>query len=499
MLFNSIDFLLFFPLVVIIYYIIPQRTKYIWLLVASYYFYMNWNVKYALLLVSSTVVTYACSRLIDWVGVKVLNKKSADIYKKISLIGCLIINLGILFIFKYYGFFANSIGGLFQQLGIEARMPQYDIVLPVGISFYTFQALSYTIDVYRGEIYAEKNILKYALFVSFFPQLVAGPIERSKNLLKQLDKKGKCSSRQIKEGLFLMLWGYFLKIIIADRAAVIVDNVYNSGGKYGGWYLITATFLFAMQIYCDFAGYSTIAMGAAKILGINLMENFDAPYLSKSVSEFWHRWHISLSSWFKDYLYIPLGGNRKGRVRKYINLMIVFCVSGLWHGASWTFILWGGINGFFQVAEDVLKEIRSRFFSVSSNKKENRLGTNVLKVVVTFCLVDFAWIFFRADTMQTAINVVRSMVKARNIGIIFDGSLFELGLERFDVWILLIALLVLLLVDFAKYKGVCIRARILASEGWFQWGMIILSFWFILMLGIYGGDYDTSQFIYFQF
>ncbi|GFI01245.1 peptidoglycan O-acetyltransferase [Lachnospiraceae bacterium] len=499
MLFNSIDFLLFFPVVVMIYYIIPQRIKYIWLLAASYYFYMNWNVKYVLLLFSSTIVTYVCGRLIGGIEIKKIDKKRAEIYKKISLMGCLLINLGILFIFKYYGFFANSIGNLLIQLRIEARMPQYDIILPVGISFYTFQALSYTIDVYRGEIYAEKNFLKYALFVSFFPQLVAGPIERSKNLLKQLGKNGKCSSRQIKEGLFLMLWGYFLKIIIADRAAVIVDNVYNNVGIYGGWYLIAATFLFAMQIYCDFAGYSTIAMGAAKILGINLMENFDAPYLSKSVSEFWRRWHISLSSWFKDYLYISLGGNRKGKIRKYINLMIVFCVSGLWHGASWTFILWGGINGFFQVVEDVLKEIKNKFFSALPNRKENRLGTSILKTVVTFCLVDFAWIFFRADTMQTAIDVVRSMVQVRNMGIIFDGSLFELGLERYNVWILLIALLILLLADIVKYKGVCIRARILASEGWFQWGIIILSFWFILMLGIYGVDYDTGQFIYFQF
>lgn len=499
MLFNSIDFLLFFPVVVLIYYIIPQRIKYMWLLVASYYFYMNWNIKYVLLLFLSTIVTYTCSRLINTFNKKISNERKAEICKKISLKGCMVINLGILFIFKYYGFFMNSISDLLLQLGIEVRMPQYDIILPVGISFYTFQALSYTIDVYRGEIYAEKNFFKYALFVSFFPQLVAGPIERSKNLLRQLDKNVKWNSNQIKEGLLLMLWGYFLKIIIADRAAAIVDNVYNNVSQYEGWYLVVATFLFAMQIYCDFAGYSTIAMGAAKILGINLMENFDAPYLSKSVSEFWRRWHISLSSWFRDYLYIPLGGNKKGKIRKYINLMIVFCVSGLWHGASWTFMLWGGINGVFQVIGSVLKSIKCKLFRALPNEKSNLLGTNILKVVITFCLVDFAWIFFRADTIQTAFSIIKSMINAQNIGIIFDGSLFELGLERYNVWILLCSLMVLLTVDLAKYKGVCIRSRILSSEAWFQWGIIILSFWFVLMFGIYGVDYDISQFIYFQF
>ena len=342
MLFNSIDFLFFFPVVVLVYFVFPKKLKYLWLLAASYYFYMCWNAKYALLIFTSTVVTYISGLLMEKVKRSGFDASKQTILKKWVVAGSFIVNLGILFYFKYINFALDLFGQVLSRVHIELNIPAFDIILPVGISFYTFQALSYTMDVYRDEIYAERNFFRYALFVSFFPQLVAGPIERSKNLLKQLSVPSKFSFENMREGFLLMLWGYFLKLVLADRIAVFVDVVYGDIATYPGAYLVVATVLFAVQIYCDFSGYSTIAMGAAKVMGIQLMENFDAPYLAISVAEFWRRWHISLTSWFKDYLYIPLGGSRKGKMRKYMNKMIVFLSSGLWHGADVSFIVWGG-------------------------------------------------------------------------------------------------------------------------------------------------------------
>ena len=343
MLFNSIDFLIFFPIVTIAYFLIPHKFRYLWLLAASYYFYMCWNPKYALLMATSTVITWASGILIDRVNNK-KNKTEQEKTKEKKLWVALsfISNLAILFFFKYFDFALANVNAVLTQFNFELIQPAFDVVLPVGISFYTFQALSYTVDIYRKEIYAEKNILKYALFVSFFPQLVAGPIERSKNLLIQFNKENHFDYDRVKNGLLLMLWGFFMKLVIADRVAMVVDQVYNNYAQYAGFEIAIATVFFAIQIYCDFGSYSNIAIGAAQVMGFTLMENFRQPYFSKSVAEFWRRWHISLSSWFRDYLYIPLGGNRKGKVRKYINLMIVFLTSGLWHGASWHFVVWGG-------------------------------------------------------------------------------------------------------------------------------------------------------------
>jgi len=343
MLFNSIDFLIFFPIVTIAYFLIPHRFRYLWLLFASYYFYMCWNPKYALLMATSTVITWASGILIDRANNK-KNKTEQEKTKEKKLWVALsfISNLAILFFFKYFDFALANVNAVLAQFNFELIQPAFDVVLPVGISFYTFQALSYTVDIYRKEIYAEKNILKYALFVSFFPQLVAGPIERSKNLLVQFNKEHHFDYKRVKNGLLLMLWGFFMKLVIADRVAMVVDQVYNNYTQYAGFEIAIATVFFAIQIYCDFGSYSNIAIGAAQVMGFTLMENFRQPYFSKSVAEFWRRWHISLSSWFRDYLYIPLGGNRKGKVRKYINLMIVFLTSGLWHGASWHFVVWGG-------------------------------------------------------------------------------------------------------------------------------------------------------------
>lgn len=360
MLFNSLDFMIFLPIVLLVYFVIPDKIKHIWLLIVSYYFYMCWNAKYALLILFSTIITYFSGLIIEKIKRQSWDERKKLKYKKIVVALSFVINLGILFYFKYINFTLDLISKVFKLINVSISMPAFDIILPVGISFYTFQALSYTMDVYRDDIYAEKNFLRYALFVSFFPQLVAGPIERSKNLLKQLAVPHRFDFELAREGLLLMLWGFFLKIVLSDRIAIFVDTVYGDYNTYAGWYLVIATILFAFQIYCDFSGYSIIAMGAAEILGINLMENFNAPYLSTSVSEFWRRWHISLTSWFKDYLYIPLGGSRKGKIRKYLNKMTVFLVSGLWHGASISFVVWGGLNGFYQVIGEVLQPMRDK-------------------------------------------------------------------------------------------------------------------------------------------
>lgn len=336
MLFNSYTFIFFFPVVMLVYFIIPKKTRYIWLLVSSYFFYMCWSVKYIILILISTIITWLSGRLMQGRTINV---------KRIILAVSLLSNLGILAFFKYFNFFIENLNALLSRIGVEIINNPFSLVLPVGISFYTFQALSYSLDVYRGEIEPERNFFRYALFVSFFPQLVAGPIERSKNLLKQIDSLEEIkvwNYARITHGMGIMLWGYFLKMVIADRLAILVDTVWNSYWQYGSCELIMAAVFFSIQIYCDFNSYSTIAVGAAEIMGINLMKNFDTPYFSRSIKEFWRRWHISLSIWFRDYVYIPLGGNRCSTLRKYFNLMVTFLISGLWHGASWTYILWGG-------------------------------------------------------------------------------------------------------------------------------------------------------------
>ncbi len=490
MLFNSAHFIIFFPVVILVYFVLPQRGRYLWLLAASYYFYMSWNPKYIVLLIFSTAVTYASGRLLE--------RFSGTAARKLIVAASFLLNLGVLFYFKYAGMAADILVRVFAKLHIVLRVPAFDVVLPVGISFFTFQALSYTVDVYRGEIYAEKNFFRYALYVSFFPQLVAGPIERSKNLLKQLAVPKPFDFERARDGVLLMLWGYFLKLVLADRIAIIVNEVYNNHADYQGWYFIVATVLFAFQIYCDFAGYSTIAIGAARILGVRLMENFDAPYTAQSVAEFWRRWHISLTSWFRDYLYIPLGGNRKGKLRKNANRLIVFLASGLWHGASIHFVVWGGINGLYQIIGETLMPVREKLTKLLRLNPES-LGFRLWKTAATFVLVDLSWVYFRAEGFRTANMIVHSMLTADNPWILFDGSLYELGLDGKNFHLMLIAILVLLAVDLAKRCGITIREIVAKQDYLFRWLFIASAVVFILIFGVWGPGYSASSFIYFQF
>ena len=491
MLFNSLEFLVFFPIVTILYFLIPHKVRYVWLLVASYYFYMCWNPKYALLMGFSTVITYLSGILIS---------KSGDRtgLKKLWVALSFTINIAILFFFKYFDFAVMNINLFLSEIGIELINPAFDVILPVGISFYTFQALGYTVDVYRKDIEPEKNILRYALFVSFFPQLVAGPIERSSNLIKQLREKHTFNTKNAAYGMMLMLWGFFEKLVIADRAAYVVDTVYNNYTAFSGITIALATVLFAFQIYCDFASYSDIARGAAQVMGFDLMKNFNTPYFAQSVSEFWRRWHISLSSWFRDYLYIPLGGNRKGKIRKYFNLMVVFILSGLWHGASWNFVIWGALNGFYQVVGDITKGVR-KHISRGMKLNEDNLSRKLLKGLTTFVLVDFSWIFFRAGSFSSAIEIIKRMFSEFNLWALTDGTLFTLGLDSADMFVLLIALFVLFVVSLLKYNNINIRESLSRQGLWFRFFIYLAGIFAVLIFGVYGPEYDASQFIYFQF
>lgn len=490
MLFNSFSYLIFFPVVVVLYFAIPHRVRYIWLLAASYYFYMSWNPKYALLIGISTLITYLSGLLIGGADKK--------IWKNFYVFVSMASNLAILFLFKYFDFFVDNMNRVLQLLNMEMVTPTFDVILPVGISFYTFQALSYTMDVYRGEIYVERNFFKYALFVSFFPQLVAGPIERSKNLLVQISCRHYFDYERVKSGLVMMVWGLFLKLVIADRMAILVNEVYGNVEDFEGLAFVIATLFFGIQIYCDFSSYSLIAKGSARVMGFNLMDNFKQPYFARSIGEFWHRWHISLSTWFRDYLYIPLGGNRKGNLRKYLNIMIVFLVSGLWHGANWTFIVWGFLHGSFQVVGQLTrpaKDLAYRALGVDSDSLGYKLG----QTLVTYLLVNFAWIFFRATSIGEAFEIIRKMFTGWNPWILTDGGLFEMGLSAGNLFVGLCGVLILLVVSLAQYRGLPV-GRIFAEQGYIFRSLATLFLIFaIILFGIYGPGYSAGQFIYFQF
>lgn len=469
MLFNSISFLLFFPIVCIVYFMIPAnqlRLRNVMLLLASYYFYMNWEPTYALLLLTSTLITYLAA-----LGIEYFRTVR---YRKLCLVSSLVLNLSILFLFKYYNFLAQNVEALLCRGGLGIDIPEFQLLLPVGISFYTFQALGYSIDVYRGTTKAEHNFATYALFVSFFPQLVAGPIERSNNLLPQFKHKHAFDYNEAMIGLRMMVWGYFLKLVLADRCGIYVDSIFNNIDKHNGGSFLLASLLFPFQIYGDFAGYSLIAIGAARIMGFRLMENFRRPYFACSIGEFWHRWHISLSTWFKDYVYIPLGGNRVPRLRQYFNLLVTFIVSGIWHGANWTFLCWGSLHGVLLCIEKAFGIGRQEYTGL-------RL---VWHWAMTFTLVCLAWILFRANTLQDAVIVI-------------SGIFTKLGMPHADTktfMALFLGFIILVAKETSdEYKW---KVRVSDSIHWIlEHVYVAFMIALIILFGILGGD----QFIYFQF
>lgn len=497
--FNSIDFMCFFPVVLIVFFIIPRRLRDIWLLIASYYFYMSWNPKYAVLIALSTFITYVGALLVEKCSVE---EEKFKISPKAIMVICLACNLSILGVYKYGNFILESVSMVLRSLGIGIVNRRLDLLLPVGISFYTFQALGYIIDVYRGDVKAERNLLRYSLFVSFFPQLVAGPIERSKNLLNQIGNIQNIKLwdvKRITSGAILMVWGFFMKMVIADRISILVDTVFDNYRMYGSTELCLAAICFAIQIYCDFGSYSIIAIGAAEIMGFTLMENFNAPYFATNIKDFWRRWHISLSSWFRDYLYIPLGGSRKNRFRRALNKLFVFMISGLWHGADWSFVAWGGIHGFYQVCSDVWKPYKEKLLRRWSIKTDC-FSWKLLQMMITFILVDFAWIFFRADSIIDALRFVFRIFIRPTPWLLFNGGIFNLGLDRVEMNILVFSLLLLFLVDLVRYKKrIMLDAFLMEQNLWFEWGAIIALIVMIFVFGKYGPTFDAQQFIYFQF
>ncbi len=432
MLFNSLSYAVFLPVVFAIYWFLPYKRRWVLLLVASYYFYMSWNPKYAVLILG-TIISYVSALVLGKCG----NKQ-----KKIILIGTTVVCLGVLFVFKYYNFAIESAVAFLKICSFNINPTALNLLLPVGISFYTFQTLSYVIDVYKGKIKPERHFGYYATFVSFFPQLVAGPIERTDNLLPQIKKKHNFDYTLATYGLKLMAWGYFKKIVIADTLAVYVDKVYNHLTWYSGFSLVAATFFFTLQIYCDFSGYSDIAIGSAKLMGINLMTNFKSPYLSSSVKEFWSRWHISLSTWFRDYVYIPLGGNRGGKFKRNRNILITFLVSGLWHGANWTYVIWGGIHGTAQIVEKGCKKLR-----------EETPILKAAKIILVFAFCNIAWVFFRVNAIGDIGYIFTHWMDGIHSPILYlKSGLVDMGIDKERLLKISFVLMPLFLYDYVSLK-----------------------------------------------
>jgi alginate O-acetyltransferase complex protein AlgI len=476
MLFNSIQFCLFFIIVTTAYFLLPHKYRWFLLLAASCYFYMVFVPIYIVILGFTIVVDYFAGIFIE---------KSQGRKRKLYLTASLIANIGVLAIFKYYNFINDNITALLHGINYKNPIPYLSILLPVGLSFHTFQAMSYTIEVYRGNQAAERNFGIYSLYVMFYPQLVAGPIERPQNLLYQFYQKHSFEYQRVSDGLKMMLWGLFKKLVIADRLALYVNAVYSNPDQHSGLSALMATVFFAFQIYCDFSAYSDIAIGAAKVMGFKLMTNFNRPYFSKSISEFWKRWHISLSTWFKDYLYISLGGNKVSIPRWYFNLFIVFLVSGLWHGANWTFIIWGALNGFYLVGALLLQPLSKKIDEMLGLKKIAWLN-NFVNISITFALTCFAWIFFRANTVQDAFTVIKKIFT-------FKGPLFYENPSSLIYSFGGIAFLLLAEAKKEYYKG---QFSLLANQNRL---VRHLSYALLILIILLVGVFDGGQFIYFQF
>ncbi len=456
---------------------------------------MSWNPSYAVLIAVSTIITYLSGLLIDRAN-NIRNVQRSLQLKKLWVFLSLASNLSILFLFKYYNFFSDSLASVSTYFHSPIHTPSFEYLLPIGISFYTFQALSYTLDVYRKDVKAERNLGKYALFVSFFPQLVAGPIEKSKDLLHQFDEKHSFDYVRVKNGLLLILWGLFQKMVVADRLAILVTTVYNNPSDYKGFEIALATVFFAFQIYCDFSAYSDIARGVAEVMGFRLSLNFKSPYFSKSIKEFWRRWHITLGAWFKDYLYIPLGGNRRGKLRNYANIMVVFLVAGLWHGATLNFIIWGALHGVYQVMGDLLKPIKVTIIK-TFKIKTNSLSYKTFQVLVTFMLVTFAWIFFRASSFTSAVIIIQNMLYF-NPEVFINGSIYELGLGKKDLILAILSIGAIFGVNLLQRTS-SIRSTLLERNIGLRWSFYLSAVAIILIFGMYGPEYNPEQFIYFQF
>ena len=489
MLFNSLHYLIFLPIVVGSYYLCPHRWRWLLLLVASYYFYMCWKAEYAILLLISTSIAYAAG-----LGIAATpdpRRKKLFLWSSISVL------LGILFTFKYYNFVNETLRAVLAKLSVSFAIPYSELLLPIGISFYTFQKISYIVDVYHGQSKVERHFGIFAVYSCFFPQLVAGPIERPRHLLHQFYERHDFSYDNAISGLRQILWGVFKKVVVADRVAILVKAVYADPRSYAGLPLLVATIFFAFQIYCDFSGYTDIALGSAKLIGFDLMANFRQPYFSKSIPEFWRRWHISLSTWFKDYLYIPLGGNRVAKWRWYYNLFITFFISGLWHGASWTFAAWGALHGGYMVVDSFFGRGRDWFRDRLKNFFA-RTAFDWLNIALTFALVVVAWIPFRAANFSDAWYIFTHLFSGAShwhdlgaVSIQFRG----MGLTASEFALAVIFTGLVVVYDFIDSRG-GVWERLKTKPLLVRWAV----YYALMILVLFFGPYNQAQnFIYFQF
>lgn len=419
--------------------------------------------------------------------------KLKNIYVSISFI----LNLSILFFFKYFYFAVDNINILLSALHIQLIQPKFDIILPLGISFYTMQMIAYIVDIYRGAK-AETNFIKYALFISFFPKLLTGPIERTATFLPQLQERKYFNYDNLKNGLLLMLYGYFLKMVIGDRAAILVNFVFENYEAYMGLEIFVAITIYSIQIYADFFGYTCIAIGAAQTMGFTLLQNFNHPFFAVSVGDYWRRWHISLSMWLRDYIYFPLGGSRCSKIKKYRNILITFFISGLWHGANWTFIIWGMIHGLSIILDDIFKPVFQKIYSIF-NINTQCFSFRLFQIIIAFLIINYSRLFFRAPDIETAVIMTKQMFSVWNPWIFFDNSLYDMGLSRKDFYVLCFSIIILWAVSFMQEKGIKIREELAKQNLVFRWILYWIAIFGILTFGVYGTAYNANQFIYFQF
>ncbi|WP_040251205.1 MBOAT family O-acyltransferase [Psychroserpens mesophilus] len=475
MLFNSIDFAVFLPIVFALYWLLakyPLRAQNSLLVIASYVFYGWWDWRFLSLILFSTIVDYS-------IGLA-LNKTSEDKKRKRLLWTSIVVNIGLLMFFKYFGFFVDNFVTAFTFFGAEIQPNNLNIILPVGISFYTFQTLSYTIDVYKRKLEPTQDFIQFATFVSFFPQLVAGPIERAKHLLPQFEVKRHFDSNFAMSGVYLIIWGLFKKVVVADNCAFFVNQIFNGSSSYSSAELVLGAVLFGFQIYGDFSGYSDIAIGVARLFGFSLMVNFSFPYFSRNIAEFWRRWHISLSTWFRDYVYIPLGGSRGNKSKQIRNVLIVFLVSGFWHGANWTYIIWGAIHAMLFLPLLIFKRNRTYVDQYTITYKQ------LPKIVTTFLLVTLAWIFFRADTATHAINYIIDICRFESLSVV---TFYKNGKSLLFSVIIVVSILVMLAFEFKSVQKH--QKEVILSPYMAIFIAILITF-----MGVFK---NPSDFIYFQF
>jgi alginate O-acetyltransferase complex protein AlgI len=487
MLFNSIEFAIFFPVVTILFFLLPHRFRWLLLLLASCFFYMFFKPVYIFILIFTIIIDYFAG---IWIGKKADQKK-----KKRLLLLSIFANVGVLVVFKYFNFLADNLNIVLHSFHKNAQIPLLNILLPIGLSFHTFQAMSYTIEVYRGNQKPERHFGIYALYVMFYPQLVAGPIERPQNMIHQFYEVKKFDYENMRRGLTLISWGLFKKVVIADRLSLFVSHVYGSPFSYKGLPLIISTVFFSFQIFCDFSGYSDIAIGSARCMGYNLMINFDRPYMSTSISEFWRRWHISLSTWFRDYVYFPLGGNRVTKSRWRLNILIVFLLSGIWHGANWTFLIWGLLHGLYLIIENGIGE------KIKFRKSFNWMSL-IAKRLSVFFFVMLAWVFFRAEKVSHAVYIIRNFFAdaPHQIKQVLHNEnflrleLLYLNQSSGDFFIAVFFLLVMILIHFLQ-KGYSFDEWVMRKPSYARWGY----YYGVVLVFIYFGVFNRSEFIYFQF